>query len=143
MKSFRNDFNAWFFYKQKILSASYFKFYFFKMKSYSQVLINSTNGIFPEEIIFFSAYVNYTRVHFSNGRKTTYARTLKSIEGQFTDIGFFRTHKSYLVNLQFFKEVHWDKANPFMVLSNDFRVSIARRKRSELRRALDAMAIEN
>ena len=103
-------------------------------------LTNSTNGISPEEIIFLSADVNYTRVHFSNGRKTTFARTLKSIEGQFADIGFFRTHKSYLVNLQFFKEVHWDKANPFMVLSNDYRVSIARRKRSELRRALNAMA---
>lgn len=104
-------------------------------------IINSVNGISPEEIIFLSADVNYTRVHFSNGRKTTYARTLKSIEGQFMNAGFFRTHKSYLVNLQFFKEVHWDKANPFMVLSNDYRVSIARRKRSELKRTLNAMEI--
>ena len=106
-------------------------------------IINSTNGILPEEIIFLSADANYTRIYFSNGRKTIYARTLKSIEGQFIDIGFLRIHKSYLVNLQFFKEVHWDKAKPFMVLSNDYRVSIARRKRSTLRRALDAMAIEN
>ena len=113
------------------------------MENINRNLINSTNGISPEEIIFLSADVNYTRVHFSNGRKTTFARTLKSIEGQFTDIGFFRTHKSYLVNLQFFKEVHWDKANPFMVLSNDYRVSIARRKRTELRRALNAMEIGN
>ena len=111
------------------------------MENINRNIINSTIGISPEEIIFLSADVNYTRVHFLNGRKTTFARTLKSIEGQFTDIGFFRTHKSYLVNLQFFKEVHWDKANPFMVLSNDYRVSIARRKRTELRRALNAMAI--
>ena len=113
------------------------------MENLNYNMINSANGISPEEIIFLSADVNYTRVHFSNGRKTTYARTLKSIEGQFTDIGFFRIHKSYLVNLQFFKEVHWDKANSFMILSNDYRVSIARRKRTELRRALDAMSIEN
>jgi len=102
-------------------------------------IINSKNGIFPEEIIFLSADANYTHVHFSNGRKTTYARTLKSIEGQFVDISFFRTHKSYLVNLHFFKEVYWEKANPFMVLSNDYRVSIARRKRRELRRILKAV----
>ena len=113
------------------------------MENLNRNIICSTNGISPEEIIFLSADANYTRVHFSNGRKITYARTLKSVEEQFTDIGFFRTHKSYLVNLQFFKEVHWDKAHPFMVLSNDFRVSIARRKRTELRRALDAMSIEN
>ena len=113
------------------------------MKNLNRNTICSTNGISPEEIIFLAADANYTRVHFTNGRKTTYARTLKSVEGQFTDIGFFRTHKSYLVNLQFFKEVHWDKTNPFMVLSNDYRVSIARRKRSELRRTLDAMAGEN
>ena len=113
------------------------------MENLNQIQPNSPQGIAPEEIIFLSADVNYTRVHFSNGRKTTFARTLKSIEGQFTDVGFFRTHKSYLVNLQFFKEVHWDKANPFMVLSNDFRVSIARRKRTELRRTLEAMAEGN
>lgn len=113
------------------------------MKNLNRNIINSTNGISPEEIIFLAADANYTRIYFSNGRKTIQARTLKSIEGQFSDTGFFRTHKSYLVNLQFFKEVHWDKAKPFMVLSNDYRVSIARRKRSTLRRALDAMAIEN
>ena len=111
------------------------------MENLNHNVISSTNGISPKEIIFLSADVNYTCVHFSNGRKTTYARTLKSIEGQFADIGFFRTHKSYLVNLLFFKEVHWDKTNSFMILSNDYRVSIARRKRTELRRTLDAMAI--
>ncbi len=109
------------------------------MENLSPINTNSPDGIPPEEIIFLSADANYTRVHFSNGHKITYARTLTSIEGQFTDFGFFRTHKSYLVNLLFFKEVQWDKANPFMVLSNDYRVSIARRKRSELRRTLDAM----
>jgi len=113
------------------------------MENLNCYMINSINGITPDEIIFLSADANYTRVHFSNGRKITYARTLKSMEGQFKDVGFFRTHKSYLVNLQFFKEVHWNKANPFMVLSNDYRVSIARRKRTELRRALNAMALEN
>ena len=113
------------------------------MENLNHNIISSTNGISPEEIIFLSADVNYTCIHFSNGRKTTYARTLKSIEGQFANIGFFRTHKSYLVNLQFFKEVHWDKTNPFMILSNDYRVSIARRKRTELRRALNAMIGEN
>ena len=111
------------------------------MENLNRNIISFTKGISPEEIIFLSADANYTNVHFTNGRKTIHARTLKSMEGQFTDIGFFRTHKSYLVNLQFFKEVHWNKANPFMVLSNDYRVSIARRKRTELRRALNAMAI--
>jgi DNA-binding LytR/AlgR family response regulator len=111
------------------------------MENLNHIITNSPKGIAPDEIIFLSADANYTHVHFSNGGKSTYARTLKSVEGQFTDIGFFRTHKSYLVNLQFFKEVHWNKANPFMVLSNDYRVSIARRKRSKLRRALNEMAI--
>ncbi len=111
------------------------------MENLNQFITNSPKGISPEEIIFLSADANYTNIHFANGRKSTYARTLKSVEGQFTEIGFFRTHKSYLVNLQFFKEVHWNKANPFMVLSNDFRVSIARRKRTELRRVLNTMSI--
>lgn len=113
------------------------------MENLNRNIFSSTNKISPKEIIFLSADANYTRVHFSNGRKTIYARTLKSIEQQLTDIGFFRTHKSYLVNLRFFKEVHWDKTNPFMILSNDFRVSIARRKRTELRRTLNAMAGRN
>jgi DNA-binding LytR/AlgR family response regulator len=111
------------------------------MENHSHIFISTSGKIIPDEVIMLSADANYTHVHFSNGGKSTYARTLKSVEGQFTDIGFFRTHKSYLVNLQFFKEVHWDKANPFMVLSNDYRVSIARRKRSKLRRALNEMEL--
>jgi DNA-binding LytR/AlgR family response regulator len=108
-----------------------------KMENRSQILINASQQITPAEVVLLSADANYTEVHFSNGRKTTYALTLKSLENQFVEAGFFRTHKSFLVNLQFFKEVHWNKANPFMVLSNDYRVSIARRKRTKLRQTLN------
>jgi two-component system, LytTR family, response regulator len=108
-----------------------------KMENRSQILINASQQVIPNEVVFLSADANYTEVHYVDGRKTTYALTLKSLENQFVEAGFFRTHKSYLVNLQFFKEVHWKKANPFMVLSNDYRVSIARRKRTKLRRTLN------
>ncbi len=90
----------------------------------------------PEEIVFLSAEANYTQIHYLNGRKTVYARTLKSIESQIKKAGFFRTHKSFLVNLNFLKEVHWNVENPFIVLSNDYRVSISRRKRVVLRKRL-------
>lgn len=111
------------------------------MKNRNQIHINSSQQVSPEEIVLLSADANYTKVHFSDGRKSIYALTLKSIENQFIEVGFFRTHKSFLVNLLFFKEVHWEKSNPFMVLSNDYRVSIARRKRSNLRRILHEMSI--
>jgi two-component system, LytTR family, response regulator len=91
----------------------------------------------PEEIVFLSAEANYTQIHYLNGRRTVYARTLKSIESQIKKAGFFRTHKSFLVNLNFLKEVHWNAENPFMVLSNDYRVSISRRKRLDLRKRLN------
>jgi DNA-binding LytR/AlgR family response regulator len=112
-----------------------------KMENRSQILINASQQVIPDEVVLLSADANYTQVHYSDGRKSIYALTLKSIENQFIEAGFFRTHKSFLVNLQFFKEVHWEKANPFMVLSNDYRVSIARRKRTKLKRTLNAMEV--
>ena len=111
------------------------------MERRSQILINASIQVVPNDVVLLTADANYTEIHFVDGRKTLYPLTLKSLENQFIDAGFFRTHKSYLVNLQFFKEVHWNRANPFMVLSNDYRVSIARRKRTKLRRTLNAMSI--
>ena len=111
------------------------------MKHRGQILINAFTQVVANDVVLLTADSNYTEVHFADGRKTLYALTLKSLENQFIDAGFFRTHKSFLVNLQFFKEVHWKKANPFMVLSNDYRVAIARRKRAELRRTLNSISV--
>jgi two-component system LytT family response regulator len=109
------------------------------MKTANRILISPKRSISPEEVVLLVAEVNYTKVYFSNGRKTILPITLKTLEEQFNERGFFRTHKSYLVNLLYFKEVNWNKANPFILLSNDFRASISRRKRTSLRMKLSGL----
>ena len=56
-----------------------------------KVDINSIHWIKGED--------NYSDVFYENGEKYTATQTLKSIAEKFTDYGFVRVHKSYVVNL--------------------------------------------
>lgn len=45
--------------------------------------------------------INYSIAHFEDGTKKMVATTLKDLEPRLRAFGFFRTHKSYIVNLRF------------------------------------------
>jgi DNA-binding LytR/AlgR family response regulator len=97
-------------------------------------------GVALYDIILLEANSNYTKVYFLNGHCITLALTLKTLEKRFTEVSLFRTHKSYLVNLAFCKEVHWHDERPFITMCNDYRAAISRRNRSKLRKRLKAIS---
>ena len=55
----------------------------------------------PADVLFLKADVNYTEVFLQGGEKLIVSKTLKELEKRFLIYGFFRTHKSYMVNLKF------------------------------------------
>jgi DNA-binding LytR/AlgR family response regulator len=82
------------------------------------------------EIMLFEADVNYTVIYFANGRKMTVATSMKILEKRFADTdNFFRTHKSFLVNLDFIKAYDKKHGDESVQMQNDFRVAVSRRKR--------------
>ncbi len=95
--------------------------------------INKKNQVIPKNIIFFKADVNYTVAYYNDGKKEIFVKTLKDIEQKFNQYGFYRIHKSFLVNLEYINE----KLTGFdLELQNDYKISISRRRMPGLRRQL-------
>ena len=60
---------------------------------------NSIRFLKLTDILFFKADNTYTEIFFADGSKLTISRTLKNIEDTLQGgSGFFRCHKSYIVN---------------------------------------------
>lgn len=88
----------------------------------------------PQEIMLMQADENYTKVYFSNGQKLTVATTLKTLKQRFLDCTeFFRTHKSFLINLNYVKNLDLISNKGFIQMKNDYRVIISRRKKRAFR----------
>lgn len=84
-----------------------------------------------EHICHLEGSVNYTIVHFNNGRKEVMAYTLKKCEallGESDTNHFIRIHKSFLVKKESIKEV---KPRPFnkVVLTSGIELPLARRRK--------------
>jgi two-component system LytT family response regulator len=54
----------------------------------------------PAEVLFLKADINYTEVFLQGGETLIVSKTLKELEKRFVPYNFFRTHKSFMVNLK-------------------------------------------
>jgi two-component system LytT family response regulator len=54
-----------------------------------------------EEIIRCESHNNYTMFYFANKPKVLVSTTLKEFDDMLSPSGFFRTHQSHLVNLNY------------------------------------------
>jgi two-component system LytT family response regulator len=79
-----------------------------------------------KDIIFVEAARNYSYIHLSGNKKNICTKTLSDLEEMLKGKGFFRSHKSFMVN-----RVHitsYETSN-LIVLSNGMEVPISRRKK--------------
>jgi two-component system LytT family response regulator len=84
-----------------------------------------------EDIIHCKSDSNYTIFYFPGNKRIMVSRQLKDYEDMLDAFGFFRAHKSHLVNLE--QIVRFEKADGgFLVMSDDSRVPVASRKRERL-----------
>lgn len=78
-----------------------------------------------EDIIMLKAQQSYTDIHLANGEIVTASKNIKYFQSILPAQIFFRTHKSYLVNMNHFKE---------MDTTNDFRVLLDHNKNAAISR---------
>lgn len=88
----------------------------------------------PSEILFFEADVNYTTIHFINGKKICVAITIKSFEERFKSFNFCRVHKTYLVNMAFASCLSMPENS--LLLTNKLEISVSRRRLEDVRKIL-------
>ncbi|GAA4312949.1 LytTR family DNA-binding domain-containing protein [Pontixanthobacter gangjinensis] len=82
------------------------------------------------DILFLKAENNYTSVYLSSGKKELFSKTIKDFENLLSDKGFFRCHKSYLVNLKFRDSKF---SNRYFQLSSGDQIPVSRRKYPSLK----------
>jgi len=88
------------------------------------------------DIIYCESDINYTNFYLLNGNKIIVSVTLKEYDEMLSEYGFFRVHKSFLINLSHINR--FDKSEGgYIVLSNDNRVPVASRKREQLLELFD------
>jgi len=82
----------------------------------------------PADVLFLKADVNYTEVFLQDGERLLVSKTLKELEKRFSSFNFFRTHKSYMVNLKFVTgyQIH---EGLLVRLQDDHEVSLSRRRK--------------
>ena len=95
-----------------------------------KILVSHAKGIKfldPEEINFIEAKGSYTIFHFKDGGSLMDSKTLKSAEMKLENKGFFRLHKSYLVNLNSISE-YINQDGHFVLLEDGSKLPVARKR---------------
>lgn len=81
------------------------------------------------DILYCQADDNYTQFYLKNDDKRLVSKTLGFFEKQLSDKGFFRIHKSYLINLSIIQSYHKGKGGT-IVLSNGKSLPVASSKKA-------------
>ena len=84
----------------------------------------------PEDIILCESDSNYTMV-YTPGRKKLISRTLKDFEELLKPHNFFRSHQSFLVNIDHISE-YMRNDGGYLIMSNDMKVPVSRNKKEAL-----------
>lgn len=90
-----------------------------------------------EEIVYLRAEAAYTQIFLSNNTQFTASRNI----GEFEELllsnpAFFRTHRSYIVNLQHIKK-YLRQGGASVIMSNDHEVGVSRERKDEFLEIID------
>lgn len=87
------------------------------------------------EIVMLEAEANYTYLHLLNGKKILISRTMKLFDKLLEGYPFTRVHRSFIVNESHLKSYDADKE--CVILSNNMKATISRRKKRTLKYTAD------
>ena len=83
-----------------------------------------------KDITHLKAEGSYVNIFLKDGNKILVSKNIKDYENQLTEQeGFFRTHRSYLVNVNYIQSISPDTSEA--KLSNDAVICIARERKSD------------
>jgi len=89
------------------------------------------------EIVSCEAEDNFTIFYFIDGRKLMICRSLKFYESALDPFGFFRIHRSHIINLDYIKRYVKGKGGS-VIMENGKEIQVANTKKSELIQRLRA-----
>lgn len=100
---------------------------------FNQIVLPTLEGLIfvrVEEIVRCQGEGSYSRIFLFEQDSVLVSRNLKEIEGLLLDNGFFRVHKSHLINLNHIRK-YIKGSGGFVIMSDGAEVEIAKRKKDE------------
>jgi two-component system LytT family response regulator len=91
-----------------------------------------------QDIIYCESDGSYTTIHTVKNNPIITSRLLREYDEMLEDAGFFRIHKSYLINLRHLRRFERPEGG-FIVLTNDHKLPVASRKKDELLEMLESL----
>lgn len=104
----------------------------------NMVLLGGRRVVKPEDIAYLMGDLNYTQIFFCDNSKFLSSTTLKILEDRLLQYGFFRTHKSSLINLKFIKTFEILPKKSIISLKNEEVILVSRRKNKIIKNILTA-----
>jgi two-component system LytT family response regulator len=105
----------------------------FHARKSKTIVLKSSDKIFLiniQDIARCESDWNYTIVFTMEGNKYMVSQPLKEYENMLEDHGFFRIHKSHIINISFIES--FDKKNDRIILKDKTKLPVSRRKKVEL-----------
>ena len=107
------------------------------LKSSSDLLVLPQNNGYVlekiEDVVRCEASGNYTEIHLANQKKYLSSRTMKFYDEMLADHGFFRIHKSHLVNVKYVREIRHEGS---LRLADGSNVPVSQRSKTLLMKFL-------
>jgi len=105
-----------------------------KDRAKKKIILKTFDNIHREklsDIVYCESNDNYTNFHLLNSKTILVSTTLKEYDDMLSEFGFFRAHKSYLINLVHIER--FEKAEGgAIVLTNEIKLPVASRKKEQL-----------
>ncbi|MEL6926557.1 MAG: LytTR family DNA-binding domain-containing protein [Bacteroidota bacterium] len=94
-------------------------------------LLEGFDVVRMSEVLYCEAEDNFTCFHFTDGRRQLICRNLKFYESVLEPFGFYRIHRSHLINLEYLKRYLKGKGGS-VVLENGTELLVANSKKEGL-----------
>lgn len=90
--------------------------------------------LYIEEIIYCKSDGNYTNFHLNDGSNLFVSSPIKKYDEMLSHLGFFRVHKSFLINLKHVKT--YSKTNNQVLMTDASVIDVSRRKKELFLKAI-------
>jgi two-component system LytT family response regulator len=90
------------------------------------------------DIYFCKSDNSYTSFYLEGDEEIVVSKSLKDYEGLLTEFGFFRSHQSYLVNLNHVKKVSKSDGG-YMIMKNKKEIPVSMRQMKKLMSLLELL----
>ncbi|MEZ5196981.1 MAG: LytTR family DNA-binding domain-containing protein [Bacteroidales bacterium] len=103
-------------------------------QSKKKIILKTFDNVYlvkVKDIVYVASDSRYSTIFLESREQVIVSNTLKHYDELLRDFGFYRVHKSYLINLE---HIHrFEKAEGgYVILEGDSKVPVASRKREEL-----------